>query len=255
MLSSEIANVLYPLLVIIGLLIAFFFLGKYFKKIGISKDTTLDYEILFTISAAVGFLFALLFQNVYDFIENPSSYSWSWSMTFYGGLLGGILCFFTGYFLWIRKKHPSTLLPLTVLAAAGIPLVHGFGRIGCFLSGCCYGLPISTDSPFYWMGVKFLTTESKVWPTNLMEAIFLFILSAILFYMAFKKNFRYNLATYFASYGLFRFLIEFLRGDHRGSLIPGISPSQFWAILFVVAGIGLFLYQFLSNKKKEKIIQ
>ena len=53
------------------------------------------------------------------------------------------------------------------------------------------------------------------------------------------------------SYGVFRFLIEFLRGDHRGNLIPGISPSQFWAIIIFLGGIAYLVLLLLSKKKKQ----
>ena len=44
-------------------------------------------------------------------------------------------------------------------------------------------------------------------------------------------------------YGLFRFLIEFLRDDSRGELIVGISPSQFLSLLFIVGGVAVYFYQ------------
>ena len=59
------------------------------------------------------------------------------------------------------------------------------------------------------------------------------------------------MVIYLLSYGIFRFLIEFLRGDHRGIFIPGISPSQFWAILFFLGGV-VYLILLLVQKKRAK---
>lgn len=237
---------LYPILLVIGVILSCVILEFYFKKIGMKKGVSTNIELAVTISAIAGIIFAILFQNLYDFIENPKEYHWTFAMTFFGGLIGGGLTFFLQYFLYLKKKNPPFLKEVVKVAGACIPLAHGIGRIGCFLDGCCYGK--ETDSI---LGIKFTTTETKVWPTNLFEAIFLLILSAILLYLLFKKQSDFTMVIYLLSYGIFRFLIEFLRGDHRGSFIPGISPSQFWAILFFLGGV-VYLILLLVQKKREK---
>lgn len=240
---------LYPFAVGIGVVAALLLLEFFFRKANIKKGLSTDFEILVVVAAAVGFIFAILFQNLYDFIEDPSHYQWTWAMTFFGGFVGGVVTFFGGYLLFMRKKHPYSIAPMTILAGGGIPLAHAFGRVGCTLEGCCYGNPLDPSSPFYWMGVEFRTTPGvKVWPTQLMEAIFLFILAGILLMLAFKKKTLLTLPIYCISYGVFRFLIEFLRGDHRGDFIPGITPSQFWALLLGIGGI-VYLVVLLVLKK------
>ncbi len=242
---------LYPVAVGVGVSFALFFVEFFFRKANIKKGLATNFEILIVVSAAVGFISAILFQNLYDFIESPSTYTWTWAMTFFGGLIGGVITFFAGYFLFLRKRHPYSIVPLTIIAGGGIPLAHGFGRIGCTLEGCCYGNPIDASSPFYWMGVEFRTTPGvKVWPTQLMEAIFLLILATVLIVIAFKKMTTLTLPIYCISYGIFRFLIEFLRGDHRGDFIPGISPSQFWALLLAVGGIVYLVILIVLKKLK-----
>ena len=47
------------------------------------------------------------------------------------------------------------------------------------------------------------------------------------------------MSVYLISYGIFRFLIEFVRNDERGQLLGFITPSQFWSVLMVGLGIGL----------------
>ena len=98
------------------------------------------------------------------------------------------------------------------------------------------------------MGVKFLTTNTKVIPTNLIESIFLFVLAFILLFVAFKKRTRLVFPLYCICYGLFRFLIEFLRGDYRGSFIPNLSPSQFWALMLFAFGVFYFAYLIIKKK-------
>lgn len=252
MINKTASDILYPLLIVIGLVLALFLIQKYFKSIGKKPVMATDFQILVVASTAIGLVFALLFQNLYDFIEDPSTYTFTWGLTFFGGLIGGVVSFFAGYFLFVRKKYPNSFSCLSVIAGGAIPLAHAMGRVGCFLAGCCYGKPIDETSPFAWMGIKFLTTDTKVYPTNLMEALFLFVLAGVLIYLAFKLNSRLTLGIYCVSYGVFRFLIEYLRGDHRGNFIPGISPSQFWALLLIVLGIVYIVY--LIVKKETRVV-
>jgi phosphatidylglycerol:prolipoprotein diacylglycerol transferase len=126
------------------------------------------------------------------------------------------------------------LLDILSLAPCCITVAHAFGRIGCFFAGCCYGKP--TDS---FLGVQFPKLPVPVHPTQLYEAAFLFFLFGSFSYLLLRRNFRHNLSLYLISYGVFRFAMEFLRNDHRGALVSGLSPSQFWSILMVVLGAAL----------------
>ena len=235
----------YPIMMVLGLGMCFVYLEIYLRKIKTDRSLITSIELAGTISALIGVITSILFQNLYDFIENPSEYKWTWAMTFFGGLLGGVLAFLIQYFFFMKKKHGPFMKTLLVVVGPCIAIAHGIGRIGCFLDGCCYGVP--TDSIF---GIKFTTTATKVWPTNLFEAIFLITLSIVLLLLAIKTHSDYIFPSYMISYGIFRFLIEYLRGDHRGSFIPGISPSQFWAIVLFVIGIVYIVILIVLKKKK-----
>ncbi|MCQ2771994.1 MAG: prolipoprotein diacylglyceryl transferase [Bacilli bacterium] len=237
----------YVVMVLLGLVSIFFLFEVYMKHVGAPKQLMYSCELNACVSVIVGLISAILVQNVYDFIEKGDAYKWTWAMTFYGGLIGGALTFLLIYFFHERKKYGPFMRKYAFrIAPAMIALAHAFGRVGCFLSGCCYGKP--TDS---WMGVTFPGMSEKVYPTNLMEAIFLFILAGELIFLALKIDFEYNFVDYLISYGIFRFLIEYLRGDHRGSFVPGISPSQFWSLGLIAIGIGMGIYIYITNKKAE----
>ena len=79
-----------------------------------------------------------------------------------------------------------------------------------------------------------------VYPTQLYEAAFLLILFAVCSYLLLKKQFRHNMTVYLIGYGIFRFLIEFIRGDDRGKLFGLLSPSQFWSLGMVILGVLLY---------------
>ena len=237
----------YSVMLIVAIIAGLGVFEYYFRKVLKEPSGKIFYvEMSLLISIMLGLIGAYLTQNLYDFIENPNDYHWSWSLTFYGGFIFGVGTFVLLYFFWIRKQYPDALEKIFWIFPSSITISHGLGRIGCFLAGCCYGVP--TDA---WYGIKFETTAVKVIPTNLFEAIFLFILFAVLFVIAIKKHSPYGLSIYLIVYGVWRFLIEYLRGDHRGSFIPGLTPSQAWSVLLVALGIAYLFLRLFVFKKKE----
>ena len=56
-----------------------------------------------------------------------------------------------------------------------------------------------------------------------------------------------------ASYGVWRFVIEYVRDDYRGSIgIESITPSQFIAILMILGSVGVFILERTYTNKVEK---
>ena len=78
---------------------------------------------------------------------------------------------------------------------------------------------------------------------------------AICMVLYLKKDFKYNLPLYLIAYGIFRFLIEYVRNDSRGELIGAVSPSQFWSIVMVVIGIALIFYLRIAYKKHVPYVE
>ena len=235
------------LLVVVGVIAACSVVFVYLKKFTLSKNTIIDLLITFIATIVTGFIFAVLFENLYECIKNASlnnPQKWTWSMTFYGGIFGGVAAFFLMYKFYFLGNNEPILSKLLIIAPGAIALGHAFGRLGCFFNGCCYGK--ETES---WYGILFPGFAHKVIPTQLFEMIFLFILAAILLLLAFKWNSKFTLPIYLISYGIFRFFIEFVRGDERGQL--GIlSPSQYWSILLFVSGI-VFLVVYIKGLQNK----
>lgn len=236
----------YYLFLILGILSSFLILFIYLKVKKIDKEISILLFINGLISIFVGIVFANLAQNLYDFIKNPDNFKYSGNMTFLGGLIAGVITFVIFYFIVIRKKDKSIMKNIMIIAPSCITSAHFFGRMGCFFNGCCYG--IESDSILV---IQFPNLDHKVLPTQLFEAIFLLILTIILLIFAFKFDFVYNFSIYFLTYSVFRFGIEFIRGDDRGSFIGNLSPSQFWSIFLFIAGIiFIFISNYLYGKKK-----
>ncbi|MBO5925950.1 MAG: prolipoprotein diacylglyceryl transferase [Clostridia bacterium] len=239
---------LYGIMIAVGLLACFAVLFLYSKiKNHDSRYTDfIFYDAI--VSIALGFFSAALFQAFYNYLENPErGFRLGSGITFIGGLIGGVITFLAVFFIFRKFAH-GKLSDILSIAPCCIVIAHAFGRIGCFFVGCCYGK--ETDS---FLGVKFPHLSNPVHPTQLYEALFLFVLFAVLSYLLLKKDYKHNLSIYLIAYGVFRFLLEFVRDDPRGKLFDLMSPSQFWSIVMVIAGIALFfIMNYLSKKGDGK---
>ena len=161
-------------------------------------------------------------------------------IVFYGGLIGFLTCFY----VICRIKHLD--LKAMDLLGVCIPLFHCFARIGCFTTGCCFGIEsnslISINYTTYVLDE--IVTASRL-PIQLIEALFNLILFGYLFYL-YRTHFEYHLLRrYLLIYSCGRFILEFFRGDVIRGIINGISFSQVVSVL-----IWIFLgITFLRNKK------
>lgn len=231
-----------------------------FKKQGV-PSTNVDRIIIIT--ATGGFMmwvFAMLFNDLWYYIEY-GKWEWGTGITFSGGLLGGIITYLVLYWV-IMKRERFNIFYYFDTIITGIVLAHAFGRIGCYMGGCCYGkVPTTALGEFFAITfpansytavheiIPTYGANVAVLPTMLFESAFLFILFIILFFFIKKNHLRY----YLVSYGTWRFLIEFLRGDDRGASPFGwLTPSQFLSVIMIVAGILLFVFGDKLIKKITK---
>ncbi len=237
---------MYGIMIAVGLLFAFWVVDFYGKKLRMSEKF-IDFVFYTSIVAIIfGFFGASVFQSLYDYIENPEAgFKFGSDITFLGGIISGTALFLIVYFV-VRKKYDDKLIDMLSVFPCAITVAHAFGRIGCFFAGCCYGK--ETD---FFLAVKFPKLPYPVHPTQLYEAAFLFLIFGVFSYLVLKKKDRYVMCYYLVSYGVFRFMIEYLRDDHRGSLVAGMSPSQFWSVLMVVGGI--ILYFLLKKYFKNRV--
>lgn len=253
----------YGICMALGLVCCFAFLLFTMTKRNFNEEAIDKILFLGVFAAGFGIFMAMVFQAMYDFIADPSKgFDLSGSMTFQGGLIGGVVGFVAVWNLYvfvIAPRAKSKLLSNNMNASLsdalpfipiGITIAHAFGRLGCTFAGCCHGA--KTDA---WYGIWMYTNEfghAKVVPTQLFECIFLVFLAAIMIVLYFKFKFNYNFGLYAIAYGIWRFVIEFFRDDYRGTFVGGLTPSQFWSIIMVVVGIGYFFLQYFLLSKFMK---
>ena len=169
-------------------------------------------------------------------------------LMFYGGFIGALIPY-VFYALRFRKNF----FEMGDISATVLPLGHAFGRLGCFMHGCCYGK--RSDA---WLGVAF-PKGSDAWyeqlraglipdtalrslpviPTQLIESLATLTLFVVLFAL-YPKRYRqrgFVSGVYLIGYAVLRFPIEYLRGDPRAAVGP-FSISQTISIVIFAAGVG-----------------
>ncbi len=163
---------------------------------------------------------------------------------FYGGVYGSWLA------AWLYCRHchinwwdmAACLVPI-------IPLFHIFGRIGCFLTGCCYGVGNEQFGLAFSMS-EIAPNNVPLLPVQLLEAVVELILFIILIRLSDRPNAgRYMLSTWLIGYGISRFILEFFRGDPYRGFIGIFSTSQIIAILSVLVGVGILCYTKMHREK------
>src|SRR5207248_11415526 len=210
------------------------------NKRGLDSVRVLDLGIYIIISALIGAKLLLLVTDFQSFRADPRellSLARSGGV-FYGGLIVAVIVA-----LWYIRRHGLPLWTTTDVFAPGIALGHVVGRFCCLFAGCCYGRPttlpwgITFTDPFAATNVG-TPLGVPLHPTQLYEAgAELLILLVLL--LTERKGRPFAGRTfwlYMLLYAISRFIIEFFRGDERGT-VGMFSTSQFISTLLAPLAI------------------
>ncbi len=172
---------------------------------------------------------------------------WFGGMVFYGGLLGALLA----GMIYCKAASVDFSFYADIYAPA-IPLFHAFGRIGCFLAGCCYGIESEWGIVYH---NDILPEENGVTriPIQLIESGLNLLLAVVLVLLSRKKLKNGTLlSSYFVIYAVIRFTDEFFRGDLiRGQLL-GLSTSQWISIFIFALGTVMLLKRYVIPSTKDQ---
>lgn len=251
---------MYSIMACIGIFISLFVASRAIKRL--KFKTTIDELIILGLWSALGLVvgghlvYGLTnFQWIiylFEHLDQVTSFQVLWDtlayifggQVFYGGLIGALIAGFI--YLKVTRKDAEMY---AYIVAPLIPLFHAFGRIGCFLGGCCYGIEIEHGVTFEHSLVESANGVPRL-PIQLIEAGCNFLLFLVLYYLQRKGKCRQNLLfIYLLSYSVIRFVDEFFRGDTYRGFVGPFSTSQ-------IISLGLFLFSLamiiISNKKRVK---
>ena len=157
-------------------------------------------------------------------------------LVYYGGFILACLAVIA-----FARRRRDPLWALADYAVVGLPLGHALGRVGCFINGCCYGLP--TTLPW---AVRFPDTHEShgvpVHPTQLYEAAYNLLLFGVLlaFYLRRRPPAGRVFALYLLLYPPFRLLVEFIREEPRNGF--GLTAAQMTSLPLLLAGLALWWF-------------
>lgn len=218
------------------------------KEAGLTFDQANALFLYIFLAAVVGGKLFLFLEDVPGYIRDPEKLVTGRGFVFYGSFLMAIPTM-----LWFFKSKGLPVYRMLDVMAITTCLVHMFGRLGCFMAGCCHGRP--TDSV---LGVTFSDPScfaeplgTPLYPTQLMEATYIFFVMLFLLAMKRKQRFAGQLfLTYLLMYAVGRFTLEYFRGDEaRGFIVEDyLSHSQFIA-LCVIAVVSWFYFRRSASLK------
>nr|WP_218652963.1 prolipoprotein diacylglyceryl transferase [Paenibacillus sp. 79R4] len=229
----------YGVMIAIGVLAAYMVMMKRARRLNIDSSPMDSLTVWVLVGGAIGAKVLFWFTQIGNILQNPSLLLLTITDGFvvYGGIIGGVLA---GY-IYCRKKQIGFLKYFDLIIPS-VALAQGFGRIGCFMAGCCYGR--ETDSAF---GVMFPTSSLApggvpLIPTQLISSGLDFLLFAALIVYAKRKKAEGQVAAlYLILYSGGRFILEFFRGDIIRGSVGMLSTSQFIAIFLFLIGCGMFI--------------
>ena len=238
----------YGLMLAIAFLVGLRVASYYGKKDGLEPSRIVDVVIYIFISALIG-------AKLLHILVDLDYYKQDWSRllniyqvggVYYGGFLMAVLVT-----IWYVRRHHMSFWGTADALSMGLSIGQMFGRIGCFLAGCCWGKECPTGFP---IGVTFTNRDAAeqvgtplnipLHATQLYEAAGMLVIFLILRLTYSRRRFEgQQFFLYLLLYSILRFSVEFFRGDPRGTVFNGLlSTSQFISlIVFVASLIVLFI--------------
>ena len=207
------------ILLLTGSLFGWFWLLENKKKLNINSL----WALILSIANSV---FGLLFVKIFAFMEGVPG-----GMSLFGGVFFLPILYFAAAKL--TKRNVSDVCDVFAICTIFTVMC---ARTNCLLSGCCGGTVIPG-------------TDDLHWPTQFMEIVFYIILIVVLGKKIKDKQLCGKIyPLYWISYGVFRFLIEFIREKDPQTLF---HLSHLWAVLSVLIGLAFYYYQPVKQTKQQ----
>ena len=141
---------------------------------------------------------------------------------------------------WLARKKKWSFWKILDFLVPYVALSHAFGRVGCFLNGCCFGK--ACEWPW---AVRFPELSYAVHPTQLYEALYDLVLFAFLIKRGKRARFEGEIGLlYFLLYGMGRYMIEFAR--EPGWMWMRLTSNQWLSVAIMVVA---FIF-FQSRRRK-----
>ena len=239
----------YGVMAALGLLAATLLLNSNRKYTGMSKDQCSNAVMVALVAGILGarIFYVVQFFDLYR--ENPVNMIRidQGGLVFYGGFILAFLALIV-----YSKLAKIDIIRLWDGFTPALSVAHAFGRIGCFLNGCCYGKPTT-----FFTGIPYPAGseparrygEAALHPVQLYEAGENLLCAVLYFYLVRKAPRGVAVSSYLIIYGILRFINEFARGDHK-LILDLVTPAQLIGIVLIALGSGMLFY-FLRRRENQ----
>lgn len=236
---------------VVGILLT----ARHARKIGLKFNDFVDMGFWVVIAAIVGARVFYILFNLPAYLKNPVAIVkiWQGGLIFYGGLFAAVLA----AIIFMRRRGIPVWLGGDLIAPQ-IALGYAVTRLGCFLNGCCFGRP--TELPWgvafppdcgagrYIAQLTFVAmfsgqpvAEIRLHPVQLYAAAANLVIFAILLLAWRRRRFDGQIFWgYLLLYPVYRFVIEFFRGDNE-PLLLNLTVAQIMSVVLFGCALAAWL--------------
>ncbi len=156
---------------------------------------------------------------------------WSGGLGIFGGLTAGVL---VG--VWYSRRQGIGFWRFADVFSPSLMLGIAIGRVGCFLNGCCHGVPASNR-----LAVVFRSIDSVArHPAQLYESALVLVAFVVLWGMRKRTSFDgFLFLLAFLLYSVIRFGVQFLRPGEGLEWAGGLQVTQVWAAAVAVGSLSM----------------
>jgi phosphatidylglycerol:prolipoprotein diacylglycerol transferase len=252
----------YGFLLALAFVVGIWYSGKRARKLGMNIDWIPDLSLIILVSAIAGSRFFYVIRHLEEFEGHPwdminpiqsSGEIGIGGLSMFGGFVLAIVC--SMVYLHLKKLN---LWKITDLLAPSVMLGLAVARVGCFLNGCCFGLPTQSS-----LGVIFppnspagyFCPDVRIFPIQLVASVMGFVIFAILLFAERFKNFHgFTFWLMLALYSVGRFIIDFFRFYEESMVFARIGKVSFsmnQALTVLIFIISAFMWNHLRLKAKR----
>ena len=245
----------YGVMAMLGFLAALVVARWRAKRLGVSADAITDICIGALMGGIVGSRVFYVLQNAGHYFDTSRpDFSildlfklWEGGLVFYGGFFGAV-----AVMVGVIHFRKERVLNVFDIMSPSLALAMTFGRIGCLLHGCCYGVPLRHNAwyglvyplgsqPYSGGGATSIDPGTPLFPSQPISSFdnFLIFILLSLFFTRRKREGEV-VGMLFLLYSVHRFVIEFWRGDTHP---PGVlSPAQWISIVLFFAALAVLTW-------------
>jgi len=237
----------YGVMLVISFIVAILYVRKAAKKFSISPIIIENLAFYLMVGVIVGgrILYVIFHWHQYENDILGIIRIWEGGMMFFGGFIGAMIA----GFIYLRKEKIPVLKVADIIAPA-IAIGLFFTRIGCFLNGCCFGIPSTLPwairFPPHCVAGTSPVGDLTLHPTQIYTSLFGLALFFFLNNKLSKPHGRGEIfALYLMFHGAFRFGVNFIRYYENSA---NIWINHVIALGLVAVGAVIYI---ISSKKKH----